>query len=58
MGWGHCHKVGFSLTYDERRGAWKAVFEISNRHTEVKYFKSCAAAHAYYKKYYEDKRVG
>lgn len=58
MSWGHNHKIGFILNYDERKEKWKAEFEISNRYTEVKYFNSCKAAQEYYEKHYEGKRVG
>lgn len=58
MGWGHNHKIGFILNYDEKRGCWKAEFEISNRRTERKYFKTCKEAQEYYRKNYEGIRVG
>ena len=34
MGRGYKHKIGFILNYDEKRGCWKAEFQISNRRTE------------------------
>jgi hypothetical protein len=58
MGWGHFHKIGFILNYDERQKCWIAEFEISNRHTEKKRFKTCKEAQDYYKKHYEGKIVG
>ena len=55
---GHQHKIGFILNYDEKRGCWKAEFEISNRRTERRYFKTCKEAQEYYEKNYEGSRVG